>query len=154
MTGSAWTEKHLLPLFDWSVDPDEARAAWEGFLWSARLYRPLLVAFKTYFLETVRRYSELGERGQQFAQFLTFGALNRVDGYTTQDFQTAFETLPQEGLEEVARVLSHALDSAGEQREDYWNNRIQPFWKDIWPQSHGLTSKIMGADLAQHCSAR
>jgi hypothetical protein len=27
-----WTEAHLLPLFDWTTDTMEARAAWEGFL--------------------------------------------------------------------------------------------------------------------------
>jgi hypothetical protein len=40
----SWTEKHLLPLFDWTRSLVEAKAAWEGFLWSPRLYRPLLIA--------------------------------------------------------------------------------------------------------------
>lgn len=59
----AWTEKHLLPLFDWSTNPDEARAVWEGFLWSPRLYPPLLLAIRSPFLETAGHYSELGEHG-------------------------------------------------------------------------------------------
>lgn len=144
----AWTEKHLLPLLDWSVDKNEAQAAWEGFLWSPRLYRPLRVAFKTQFLETACHYQELGSSKQQFVQFLTFSALDRVDSYTNEDFQRAFEFLPQEGLEEVARTLSRALDGASEQREDYWRNRIQPFWEDVWPKSHEFASKIMATNLA------
>ena len=40
-----WTEKYLLPLFSWN-NPGEAKAVWEGFLWSPRLYQPLLIAFK------------------------------------------------------------------------------------------------------------
>ena len=54
-----WSEKHLLPLFDWSADSNEAKAVWEGFLWAPRLYRPLLIAFKENFLDTAHHYSEI-----------------------------------------------------------------------------------------------
>ena len=143
-----WTEKHLLPLLDWTVNPLEAQAGWGGFLWSPRLYRPLLVAFKPQFLETVRHYEELGSNKHQFARFLTFAALDPVDGYTNQELQRTFETLPQEGLEEVGRILWRALDGAGEQREDYWKNRIQPFWENVWPKSQQFASKTMATNLA------
>jgi hypothetical protein len=115
-----WTETHLLPLFDWAGNPAEAKAAWEGFLWSPRLYRPLLIAFKAQFLDTARHYAELGEHSRQFAAFLTYAALDPVDGYTPQDFQSAICALPQEGLQEAAQALAQALEGAGEQREDYW----------------------------------
>ena len=144
-----WTEAHLLPLFDWTIDADEARAAWEGFLWSPRLYRPLLIAFKAQFLDTVHHYAELGEHAQQFAAFLTYAALDPVDTYTAQDFQAALGTLPQEGLDEAAQALVQALEGAGEQREDYWANRIQPFWQDIWPKSRQLASKSIAESLAR-----
>jgi hypothetical protein len=58
-----WTEQYLLPLFEWS-NPVEAKAAWEGFLWSPRLYQPLLTAFKAQFLDTAKHYAELGEHRQ------------------------------------------------------------------------------------------
>src|SRR5690606_34741279 len=35
-----WTERNVLPLFQWQTSRAQARAAWEGFLWSPRLYRP------------------------------------------------------------------------------------------------------------------
>ncbi len=47
-----WTEQYLLPLFSWVI-PGDAKAVWEGFLWSPRLYQPLLIAFKQQFLEAV-----------------------------------------------------------------------------------------------------
>jgi hypothetical protein len=144
-----WTEAHLLPLFDWKNDVVEARGAWEGFLWSPRLYRPLLIALKVQFLETVYHYAELGEHAQQFAAFLTYAALNPVDTYTAQDFQNALEALPQDGLEESAQALVHALEGAGEQREDYLVNRIQPFWQGIWPKSRQLASKGITESLAR-----
>ena len=55
-----WTEQYLLPLFDWTIDPVEAKAAWEGFLWSPRLYRPLLIAFKPQFLDTAPPLRRVG----------------------------------------------------------------------------------------------
>ena len=144
-----WTEAHLLPLFDWTIDAVEARAAWEGFLWSPRLCRPLLIAFKAQFLDTVQHYTELGEHAQQFAAFLIYAALDPVDTYTAQDFQAALGALPQEGLHESAQALVQALEGAGEQREDYWANRIQPFWQGIWPKSRQLASKSIAESLAR-----
>ena len=41
-----WATRHILPLFEWERSETEARAAWEGFLWSPRLYPPLMEAFK------------------------------------------------------------------------------------------------------------
>jgi hypothetical protein len=144
-----WTETHLLPLFDWTAYPAEAQAVWEGFLWSPRLYRPLLIAFKTQFLDTACHYAQLGEHGRQFAAFLTYAALDPVEGYTPQDFQTAIGALPQEGLQESAQALVQALEGAGEQCEDNWRNRIQPFWQRIWPKSRQLASNGITESLAR-----
>jgi hypothetical protein len=74
--------------------------------------------------------------------------LDPVEGYTSADFRTAIGTLPQEGLQEVARALSQALEGAGEQREDYWKNRVQPFWQDVWPKSRELASNSIVESLA------
>jgi hypothetical protein len=143
-----WTEKHLLPLFDWEGSANEAKAAWEGFLWSPRLYRPLLIAFKSQFLATAHHYAELGEHGVQFAAFLTYAALDPVEDYKPADFRAAIGALPQEGLQEVARALSQALESAGEQREDYWKNRVRPFWQEVWPKSRDLASNSIAESLS------
>lgn len=145
----SWTADNLLPLFDWKYDEAEAQAAWEGFLWSPRLYPPLLIAFKTQFLDTVCHYKELGKHAEQFVVFLTYAALEPVDTYTTEDFQSAFDKLSQEGLDEAARALVQALEGAGEQREDYWTNRIFPFWQGIWPKERELISNSIAASLAQ-----
>ncbi len=108
-----WTEQCLLPRFDWTADPIEAKAAWEGFLWSPRLYQPLLLAFKPQFLETARHYGELGEHAQQFAAFLTYAALGPVEDYTAEDWRAALAALPREGLQESAEALVQALEGGG-----------------------------------------
>lgn len=137
-----WVEQHLLPLFRWS-NPIEAKATWEGFLWSPRLYRPLLIAFKTQFIETAEHYEELGEHRQQFAVFLTHAALVSLEEYTTEEFRSMFGKLPQQALAESARALTQALEGAGDQREEYWKNRIAPFLQNIWPKVRGLETPLI-----------
>lgn len=143
-----WTEQYLLPLFSWS-NPAEAKAVWEGFLWSPRLYQPLLVAFKPEFLESANRYADLGEHRQQFSAFLTYAALGPTEEYAADEFRSAIGELPQEGLEESAQALSQALEGAADQREDYWKNRVQPFWQQIWPKSRDLATPRIAESLTR-----
>lgn len=143
-----WTEQHLLPLFGWS-NSVEAKAVWEGFLWSPRLYQPLLTAFKSQFLESANHYADLGEHRQQFATFLTYAALGPTEGYTVEEFRSAIGALPQEGLEESAQALAQALAGAADQSEDYWKNRAQPFWQQIWPKSRDLATRRIAESLTR-----
>ncbi|MFE8646930.1 anti-phage defense-associated sirtuin Dsr1 [Sphingomonas sp. NCPPB 2930] len=143
-----WTEQYLLPLFSWN-NPSEAKAVWEGFLWSPRLYQPLLTAFKPQFLACASHYAELGERGQQLATILTYAALGPIDGYSAEDFRLAIGALPQEGLEESAQSISQALEGAAEQREDYWRNRVLPFWQQVWPKSRDLATPRIAESLTR-----
>jgi len=144
----SWTERHLLPLFNWD-NPIEAKAAWEGFLWSPRLHQPLLIAFKPQFLDCANHYADLGEHARQFAAFLTYAALGPTEGYTVGELRTAIGALPQEGLEESAQAISQALEGAGDQREDYWKNRIQPFWHYIWPKSRDMATPRVSEELTR-----
>lgn len=145
----AWVERCLLPLFNWDNGQVEARAAWEGFLWSPRLYPPLMTAFKLAFLQTADHFSELGEHGRQFASFITYAALEPLDGYVAADFRTALAALPKEGLNDAAQALAQALEGAGDQREDYWNNRVRPLWLNVWPKSRDLVSPAVSDHLAR-----
>jgi len=135
----AWTDTNLLPLLDWK-NLVEARSAWIGFLWSPRLYSPLLKAVKPQFLACAKHYDELGELRQQFAAFLTYAALGAIEGYTKDDFRQAVSDLPAEALEDSAQALVQALEGAAEQREEYWRNRAYKFWHDIWPKSRELAT--------------
>lgn len=143
-----WTERYLLPLLSWN-NRAEAKAVWAGFLWSPRLYQPLLTAFKTQFLESANHYTELGKHRQQFVAFLTYTALGSTEGYTLEEFRSAFSVLPQEGLKKSAQALSQALEGASDQREEYWKNRIQPFWKHVWPKSRDLATPGIAESLTR-----
>lgn len=150
---NSWAKQYLLPLFDWSCSEIEARAAWGGYLLSPRLYRPLMDVFKAAFLETGRHYMQLGEYGRQYASLLTFAAIEPGDTFTTSELAGALRGLPPEGLRDVAEELPSVLEGAGDQREDYWRNRIQPFWEKIWPKSNDRALDTSAASLARLCIA-
>lgn len=145
----SWAEKLLLPLFNWTDFPNEARAAWSGFLWSPRVYWPLLNAFKQHFLETARHYAVLGAQAKQFAAFLTYAALEPNQAFSREEFSSAIALLPQEGLEVGAEALAQALEGAGDQRQEYWKNRILPFWQYVWPKSLDRVTEGIAEDLAR-----
>ena len=65
------------------------------------------------------------------------------------ELRSAIDALPQDGLEESARALSQALEGTGDQREDYWGNRVQPFWQQIWPKSRELATPRIAESLAR-----
>lgn len=144
-----WAARHLLPLFRWQESWSEARAAWEGFLWSPRLYRPLLAAFKSDFLETASHYGDLGDVDSQYAAILTFAALDRADTFTTDELAAATERLPPEGLRDCAQTLVRALEGSGDKRGEYWKNRIAPYWHDIWPKNRDLATPGISEELSR-----
>lgn len=148
-----WSKTYLLPLFDWHKSKLEARAAWEGFLWSPRLYRPLLSAIKQPMLEAATHYKLLGKHAEQFATFLTFAALDPGETFTAKELAQATRALPIEGLQSAAETLVRALEGAGEQRGEYWRNRVLPYFKSIWPKTIDVITPGVSESLARLCIA-
>ena len=148
-----WATLHLLPLFDWQRSEAEARAAWEGFLWSPRLYRPLMEVLKPAFLDTARHYAALGKHDGQYASLLTFAALDPGDTFTTAELAAATRALPPDGLHDAAQALVRALEGAGDQRADYWINRVIPYLHAIWPKTRDNVSPVIAESLGRLCVA-
>ena len=148
-----WAAQHLLPLFDWEQSSDEARAAWEGFLGSPRLYWPLLEAIKQPFLATAERYAQLGRSNDQYAALLTFAALEPDGIFSKSELAAATRSLPTDGLHGAAQALVRALEGTGEQRSEYWRNRVLPYFKSIWPKSRSAMTPAISESLARLCVA-
>lgn len=148
-----WTKLNLLPCFNWRSSASEAIAVWQGFLYSPRLYAPLFEFIKSDFLETAKHYQEMGALGRQYASLLTFAALEPSDIFTRAELKEATEALPEEGRQEAVQTLIVALEGAGEQRTEYWRNRIVPYWKSIWPKSRIYTTQALSVSLAELCLA-
>jgi hypothetical protein len=148
-----WAKKNLLPHFNWKASNAEAKASWQGFLWSPRLYPPLLELIKSNFLSTARHYKELSTEGRQYAALLTFIALESRDAFTTSDLRAAIEALPEVGRQAAVRTLTRALEGSGEQRAEYWRNRILPYWKVVWPKARVYRTEALTEPLAKLCIA-
>ncbi len=146
-----WTTENLLPLFEWQRSPADALSAWKSFLWSPRLYHPLIAALKIPFLETVNHFESLDDYKTQYARFLAYVALNPGDICSNADLATATGLLPPEGLHEAAEALVSALESAGDQRSEYWTNRILPYLRSIWPRSGENISSNISESFAMLC---
>lgn len=148
-----WATEHLLPIFDWQQSEFEARAAWEGFLWSPRLYRPFIEAIKPAFLASASNYMALGKHGEQYAALLTFAALDPSDLFNTTELANATRSLPPQGLQKAAQTLARAIEGAGEQHADYWSNRVAPYIRSVWPKSREHVSAAIAGNLARVCVA-
>lgn len=148
-----WTMHHMLPLFDWKRCQSEARAAWEGFFCSPRLYRPLMEVIKKSFLDTAIHYKRLGRHGEHYPAWLTFVALDLGDIFTTSQLRIATGALPERGVRRVAETLADALRGAGEQRVEHWKNRTLPYLKKIWPKSIDRSTPAISESLGSVCIA-
>ncbi len=146
-----WATQHVLPLFEWERSEVEAKAAWSGFLWSPRLYPPLMEAFKPAFLDTANHYENLGQYGVQYASLLTFAAMDLSDVFTRRELARATAALSREGLNNVAATLVRALEGAGGQRAEYCRNRVKPYLMNIWPKTQAVASASIAESFAHVC---
>ena len=144
-----WFEQYLLPFFDWGRSFHEARAVWSGFLGSPRLYEPLVDAFKSQFLETARHYEALGEYGRQYARIFAIASIELSKKFTQQELREATALLPVEGLSDMADTVVRSLESAAEQREAYWENRVKPFLQRVWPKDPELVTQSTSENFAR-----
>lgn len=148
-----WTTAHLLPLFDWSRSEDEARGAWEGFLWSGRTYVPLMEQMKEAFLECAKHYDALGSQGRPYTWMLTFAGLEPQEVFTKRELAEATRGLPQEGLDEAAETVAGSLESAGDRRQEHWEESVAPYLRSIWPNTKDRRSRSIAEHLGRVCVA-
>lgn len=148
-----WTIRFLLPLFEWEISEAEARAAWEGFLCSPRLYAPLMELLKPAFLATAGHYARLGRHREQYPTVLTFAGLEPGDVFGKRELALAMRALPQDALDRAADTFSRAVDSAGDRRADYWRNRAAPYLRSIWPNTPDAVSETVSESFAEACNA-
>ncbi len=148
-----WATRCLLPLFSWEHSMNEAKAAWAGFLWTPRLYAPLMEALTPEFLDTAHYYEELSQYGNQYSSLLTFAALDPQGVFTLSELRKAMVALPQDGLDNAAATVVRALKAAGGQRAEYWKNRVLPYVRDVWPKTRESASASIAENFALLCVA-
>lgn len=146
---AGWTKLHLLPLFDWNLDESEARAAWTGFLWSPRLYWPLIATLKSPFLTAADHYSDFEELGDQYVALLTFAALESNGTISQKEFVQTMLALPTKALERAVLSVAEAIEGAGDRHAEFWENRAKPYFQKIWPKSQNLRTPAISGNFAR-----
>ncbi len=150
---SEWTKENLLPYFDWEQAQDMAPEMWMSFLHSPRLYWPLLDELKEVFLAVSQHLDELGDTyRKQYLSFLTYGAMEPGGSFARQDFGNVVNALPVDALATMADTLFRALQGAGEQREEYFDNRIAPFFKNLWPKTQEAKTPAVSKAFSLLCA--
>ena len=147
----AWTKQHLLPLFNWQSCETEACSAWVGFLWGQQFYQPLMEEIKPSFLNTAQHYQALGEHAKNYANLLTFVALDPRGTFTPAEMRDTTRDLPPDGLCHIAQALTKELEKAGNQQADCWANKIAPYLDEIWPKTKEHRSPPVAKSLARLC---
>jgi hypothetical protein len=112
-----------------------------------------LDVIKGSFLDTAQHYDSLGKHGEQYANLLTFAALDPGETFTKAELATATRALPIGGLHHAAEALVHALEGAGEQHGSYWANRIVPYIQSTWPKSRANITPAISESLGRLCIA-
>lgn len=113
------------------------------------MYIPLLISIKEDFLETAGHYSQVGEHKNQYIRFLTYVALNNLDGYALSDFVDLFNQLPQEALNEAADALVEYIKAHKDQSEEYWKSKVAIFWREVWSKNNDHMSLSIARSVAE-----
>ena len=146
-----WVIKTLVPLFNWDRSERIALQVWQGFLWRSRFHIPFIVHIKNDFLRAVEFYNGLSSYSNVYAWFLTLAALDTSGQFSKKELALATRALPQKGLEEALNILINNLQSSGKQKMIYWENRIKPYIKSIWPKSKEFSSPAISLGFSRIC---
>jgi hypothetical protein len=147
----AWTMVNLIPLFNWNRSLIEAKAVWMGFLMSPVMYKPLLDEIKDYFLLTSKHVAELGMCKAQYPRFLINVGIRFNDLFSKEELREVLNEMSLGELEEGSEMLVLLLDSAGNQRENYFDNQVLPLIKQSWPKDKIKISEGISEAFAKIC---
>lgn len=148
-----WTADHLLQYFDWEKQPQQAMGMWTSFLHSPRLYWPLLDALKASFLSLPEHWGDMEDFiKRQYLSFITFAAMEPNGSFTVSDFRRVFDELSTVSLAEVADTMFRAQQGAEEQRKNYFENRIAPFFKSYWPKDANKKTADVSEAFSNLCA--
>ena len=131
-----WALSNVIPMFDWSRDTRDACLAWRGFLSAPRFHEGFLDHVRYSFVRASRHYDELGSHGTQYASLLAYVGLRLLPTWSSS-LRDAIEQLPDEGLRQILGIFHQAL-AADERRRDYFENRVRPFLRRLWPKTKNL----------------
>ncbi len=129
-----WTEKNLIPLFDWQ-ESEFAAWIWQGYLWNPRFSTNLAIAIKEHLIGSIENKEHLGQSTDRLFQLFTLICLEYPNLFKLNEQRDALKKMGPDDLIPVSRFLGNLVSDDIESSDEYWRNRIQPFMRKAWPKS-------------------
>lgn len=145
-----WASRVLIPRFDF-VNVEDARAAWQGFLWQPWLSERVWRALEPHVLGACRHASSLGDphdRGR-LGQVIGWAAL---EGWLAPDLgRSCLRALDDEGRAGLIVFWQTSLSGAADRAPALWRDQIAPWLQSAWPKEPRLRGPSVSRQLA--CAA-
>lgn len=128
----AWTETHVVPLFDWDVDPVRAAQVWDGFLTWGRWSDPLVERMEPFIRQTFTRLDALGDDEPRL-----ISALASVAAFSTADpwhnngwLFDLMRLVDPEARAQWANEFGRCIESLKAEGIDaLWNRWLDDYWQ-------------------------
>ena len=129
-----WTTEKLIPCFSWD-DTTKARAAWSGYLWHAHWTPDLIKSLDNDLLATIDHIDDVDENCKDtFAHLIGSLALYETGILSVADLHKCVDKFNENLLCALLEKVRSSLESVEkDDRSAFWKNRIEPFFKKIWP---------------------
>lgn len=128
-----WTEKHIVPLFDWTADPKRAAQAWDGFLTWGQWNEALFKQMEPFVRQTFTRMNELGRDVEAFVTHLAaVAALLPADPWRAGGWLFDFINFvaPEHRARWAEQFGRYAEALTPEGRDSLWQRWLAAYWDD------------------------
>ena len=127
---SNWTEKMVVPTFDWSNEK-KAKASWGGYLSNPRIDQALWKAIKGNFLLVFDHHDNLPNNSYRLFASV---AIWWPDALSLEDARRCVPKMKDSGRYEVLKYLFSCLQNEETQPSVVWKERIKPWIIEVWPR--------------------
>ena len=139
----SWTEAQLVPRFDWAV-ASEAKAAWQGYMWSPWVRPSLWQKLKSFALDTLGHLGELDKYREHFVRFMVSLSFDTNEALSLAETQKLLRRLDPEDLATAANWLEWRVADAAK-TDPSWAV-FENWFSKAWPKELGaVTPKVSDA---------
>lgn len=144
---SFWTEKNLLPLFNWENN-EETMDLWKFIIHYSEMIYPIMPILKKSFIKCFDNFSLVNEMKEYFITVLVNSLNQKI--YVSKELQKIFLEFSIENfilfITKIANKLNEETNS-----EDFFENIFKPLWlKDI-PKHNKYLSNDLTKQLIRIC---
>lgn len=140
---TAWTVRHIVPLFDWQQSAENAKAIWEGYFYSKQIKRELFEHIHTSYLDTANYYEVITSK-QAYASTLVFLSIAQQSVIAPDALRIATAKLPVKGLEyAVYAIIQQIKKYDSDKRAQLFRDAVLPYWQNIWPKDNAKQSELL-----------